>query len=74
LRNRECADSQAGKRAALDQLGGEVFGTLATVGFQNTSNWLGSVGSRLRPNGGRLERFSVGIVRTNGAIATRLIA
>jgi uncharacterized protein with beta-barrel porin domain len=46
----ERADAE-GKRNALEQLGGEVFSSAASVGFQNTSNWLGSLGNHLRPSG-----------------------
>lgn len=41
----------AGKQAALDQLSGELYGTLASSGIQGTSAWLGAIGDRLRPTG-----------------------
>lgn len=41
----------AGKRASLDQLNGELYGTLASSGIQGTTAWLGAIGDRLRPTG-----------------------
>jgi uncharacterized protein with beta-barrel porin domain len=54
------------KRAALDQLGGEVYASLSSVGLQHTSNWLGSVGNRLRPTGSAYR--SIGIARADGSL------
>jgi uncharacterized protein with beta-barrel porin domain len=50
-------------RTALDQLSGELFGTLSSVGIQCTDNWLGSIGNRLRPYGSAAQAF--GIAGTN---------
>jgi len=41
----------AGKQAALDQLSGELYGSLASSGIQGTTAWLGAIGDRLRPTG-----------------------
>jgi uncharacterized protein with beta-barrel porin domain len=48
-----------GKRAALDQLSGELFGTLSSVGFQCTDHWLGSISNRLRPNGSAVQAYNM---------------
>lgn len=55
----------AQKQAALDQLSGELYGTMSTVGFQCTQNWLGSIGNRLQPGGGAITGF--GIVGADGS-------
>jgi len=52
--------------AALDQMSGEVFGTLSSAGFQTTSNWLGSVGNRLRPSGSAYQ--AAGIAMADGTL------
>jgi uncharacterized protein with beta-barrel porin domain len=46
-------------RYALDQMSGELFGTLSSVGFQCTDNWLGSISNRLRPNGGAVQAYDL---------------
>ena len=46
-------------QAALDQLSGELFGTLSSVGFQCTDNWFGTISNRLRPNGGAVQSFGL---------------
>lgn len=48
-----------GKSAALDQLSGELFGTLSSVGMQCTDNWLSSISNRLRPNGSAVQAFGM---------------
>ncbi len=57
--------SDDGKRAALDQLSAALYGTLTSVGLQNTEHYFGSISSRLRPNGGAMQSF--GIVRADGS-------
>jgi uncharacterized protein with beta-barrel porin domain len=58
----------AGRRAALDQLNGEVYGSLSSVGFQNTATWLNAVGNRLRPAGGAYR--SAGAAGSYGGVTT----
>ncbi|MBA4018530.1 MAG: hypothetical protein C0483_15295 [Pirellula sp.] len=57
--------SADGKRAALDQLSAALYGTLTSVGLQNTENYFGSISSRLRPNGGAMQTF--GLVNADGS-------
>ena len=38
----------AASRAAFDALGGEIFGSLSTIGLENTENFLTNLASRLR--------------------------
>lgn len=54
----------AGKRAALDQLSGELYGSLASSGIQGTTAWLGAIGDRLRPTGGMSAAGGQGLART----------
>ncbi|AMV19101.1 autotransporter outer membrane beta-barrel domain-containing protein [Planctomyces sp. SH-PL14] len=53
-----------GKQAALDQLSGDLYGTLASSGIQGTTAWLGAIGDRLRPNGAMSTAGGEGLART----------
>jgi len=54
----------AGKQAALDQLSGELYGTLASAGIQGTTAWLGELGDRLRPVVGNSAAGGQGLATT----------
>lgn len=54
----------AGKQAALDQLSGELYGSLASSGIQGTSAYLGAIGDRLRPTGAMSASGGQGLART----------
>src|SRR5262249_3294044 len=59
-----------GKQAALDQLSGELYGTVATTGIQGTTAFLGELGDRLRPVVGMSAGSGQGLARTK-ALRTR---
>lgn len=54
----------ADKQAALDQLSGEVYGTVASSGIQGATASLGSIGDQLRPSGAMSAAGGQGLART----------